>query len=639
MRGLLFLIRKVMEVEKIMISWISRLLLGKPMHNKEMTSEKLPKWKALAIFSSDALSSVAYGPEQIMLILAVPGLLTYGYLGPISIVILILLAIVTTSYVQVAKANPCGGGSYAAAKQTLGEIPALTAAAALFADYTLTVAVSVSAGTAALTSAFPAIAEHQVTIDLLVLFGLLMLINLRGIQESANAFVLPTYSFILGILMLLLWGTYQSFTQQAPIIPAESLARQWDWTISFILLRAFANGCSAMTGVEAISNGVPMFKEPAVENATVTTYWMSGTLGLMFIGISFLIMHFHILPLDGVTALSQVSELTFGRNWLYYYIQITTMLVLYLAANTSFNGLPPLLSILAKDGYMPRYLASRGDRLSFSNGIILLSVVAGLLIIAYNGDTEHLISLYAIGVFISFTIAQTGMVVHWRKARTPGWILRATVNAVGAMVTGVVVLIIAITKFAYGAWLVMIFIPAMIFMFRKIRGHYNDVSEQLRIPIATEENLPTKQLVAAMDPTTHIGKNIVIVPISGLTSMIARTLKYANAIGTDVKAVHITINQEAGKSITEQWKTWNPGAPLVTLYSPYRMVIQPLIDYITELEKQKGPDDFITVLIPEFETKKWWHRLLHNQTGWLLRAMLILHEDVIVTTVPFHLKK
>jgi len=622
-----------------MMSFIRRQLIGKPMDNKEMVTEKLPKWKALAIFSSDALSSVAYGPEQIMLILAVPGLLTYGYLGPISIVILILLAIVTTSYVQVAKANPLGGGSYAAAQKNLGEIPALTAASALFADYTLTVAVSVSAGTAALTSAFPALGANEVMIDLFVLFVLLMLINLRGIQESANAFVLPTYSFIFGILALLVWGGYQSFTQQAPIIPPESLAKQWDWTVSFILLRAFANGCSAMTGVEAISNGVPMFKNPQVDNATTTTYWMSGILGTMFLGISFLIMHFHILPLDGVTALSQVAELTFGRNWLYYYIQITTMLVLYLAANTSFNGLPPLLSILAKDGYMPRYLASRGDRLNFSNGIILLSVVAGLLIIAYGGNTEHLISLYAIGVFISFTIAQTAMVVHWRKEKTAGWMLHATVNAVGAMVTGVVVLIIAITKFFYGAWIVMIFIPVMIFMLRKIRRHYSDVSEQLRMPIPTHHGPSLEDSDCAIGDNIHLGKNIVIVPISGLTNIINRTLKYAKVISTDVTAVHITINQEAGQKVEKQWDAWDPGVPLVTLYSPYRMVIQPLIDYITEIEQQKNPEDYITVLIAEFETKKWWHRLLHNQTGWVLRALLILHEDVIVTTVPFHLKK
>ncbi len=622
-----------------MLSSLRRQLLGKPMHNKEMATEKLSKWKALAIFSSDALSSVAYGPEQIMLVLAVPGLLAYGYLGPISIVILILLAIVTTSYVQVAKANPAGGGSYAAAQQNLGEIPALTAAAALFADYTLTVAVSVSAGTAAITSAFPSMAQHDVVIDLFVLFALLMFINLRGVQESANAFVLPTYSFMFGILALLMGGVYQSLTQQAPLIPAASLARQWDWTVSFVLLRAFANGCSSMTGVEAISNGVPMFKEPRVANAAATTYWMSGLLGFMFIGISFLIMHFHILPLAGVTALSQVAELTFGRGWLYYYIQITTMLVLYLAANTSFNGLPPLLSILARDGYMPRYLASRGDRLSFSNGIILLSIVAGLLIIVYHGNTEHLISLYAIGVFLSFTIAQTGMVVHWFHERGRAWYLRAAINMVGSLVTGVVVLIIAITKFTHGVWLVMVFIPVLIGMFRKIRGHYNDVTEQLRMPVAEEKKLPLKDLDSAISADIQLGKNMVVVPISGLTSMVVRTLKYANVISTDVTALHITINEDAGKEVADQWKQWNPGTPLVTFYSPYRMVIQPLIDYITELEQRKQPEDYITVLIPEFETKKWWHRLLHNQTGWVLRALLILHEDVIVTTIPFHLKK
>ncbi|MDR3584991.1 MAG: APC family permease [Desulfosporosinus sp.] len=622
-----------------MMSSIRRRLLGKPMHNREMATEKLPKWKALAIFSSDALSSVAYGPEQIMLVLAVPGLLTYGYLGLISIIILILLAIVTTSYVQVAKANPLGGGSYATAQKNLGEIPALTAASALFADYTLTVAVSVSAGTAAITSAFPAIAQHDVIIDLFVLFALLMLINLRGVKESAKAFVLPTYSFIVGILVLIIWGVFQAITHQTPLIPAASLARQWNFTVLFILLRAFANGCSAMTGVEAISNGVPMFKEPQVKNATATTYWMSGLLGVMFIGVSFLIMHFHILPLNGVTALSQVTELTFGRNWLYYYIQITTMVVLYLAANTSYNGLPPLLSILAQDGYMPRYLADRGDRLSFSNGIILLSVVAGLLIIVYQGNTEHLISLYAIGVFISFTIAQTGMVVHWRKERTTGWIVRATVNAVGATVTCVVVLIIAITKFSYGAWLVMIFIPVMIFMLRKIRGHYNDVIEQLTMPMADETDLPMKDLDPTIPANSRPGKNIVIVPISNLSRIVVRTLNYANVISTDVTALHITINKEEGRSVADKWNSWNSGIPLVTLYSPYRMVIQPLLDYITEIKRQKEPQDYITVLIAEFETKKWWHRLLHNQTGLVLRTLLILHEDVIVTTVPFHLKK
>lgn len=614
-----------------MMKLVRRILIGRPLHNQEISHEKLPKWKALAIFSSDALSSVAYGPEEIMLMLTLPGIIAYGYLAPISVAILALLAIVTISYVQVAKVNPGGGGSYSVAIKNLGEMPALVAAAALFADYTLTVAVSVCAGTAAILSAFPALADHGVAIDLAVLFGILMLVNLRGVREASTAFVYPTYAFIFGIVVLIGTGIYQSLTGQMAVIPPESLAKQFDWTIALLLLRAFANGCSSMTGVEALSNGVPMFRSPEVRNASITTYWMSGILGVMLLGISFLIMHFHILQIEGVTALSQIAELTFGRNWLYYYIQITTMLVLYLAANTSFNGLPSLLSLLATDGYMPRYLGIRGERLSFSNGIILLSAVAGLLIFIYKGDTEHLISLYAIGVFLSFTIAQTGMVIHWRRERTPGWIASATVNAAGAIVTGIVVLIIGITKFSHGAWAVIVFIPFMIFIFKKIRSHYNDMSEQLHLPIED------------FDPTTatnlKIGRNVVIVPVATPTNIVAQTLKYAKSISKDVVALHISTDEVSARKVEEKWHNWNPGIELVTIYSPYRLVIQPLLNYISQLERQKKPEDFITILIPEFQTKKWWHRLLHNQTGWVLRTLLILRENVIVTTVPFHLKK
>ena len=416
-----------------MFRMLRHFLIGKPFHNEEFSEEKLPKWKALAIFSSDALSSVAYGPEQILLVLSIPGLVAYGFLGPIALAILALLFIVTISYSQVAKVNPGGGGSYSVAIKNLGEIPALVAVSALFADYTLTVAVSVSAGTVAIISAFPQFAHHEVMIDLLVLLGILMIVNLRGVRESSTAFVFPTYAFILGILMLIISGVYQALTGVAPIIPQESLQRQFDWTMLGLILRAFANGCSSMTGVEAISNGVPMFKKPEVKNAQVTTYLMSGLLGLMFLGITFLLMHYHINPLAEVTALSQLAEITLGRGWIYYYIQITTMLILYLAANTSFNGLPPLLSILAKDGYMPRYLGARGERLNFSNGIILLTIIAAILIVLYQGNIEHLISLYAIGVFLSFTIAQAGMVVHWHREKTSGCLPRAMLNAFGLL--------------------------------------------------------------------------------------------------------------------------------------------------------------------------------------------------------------
>ena len=614
-----------------MFRMLRHFLIGKPLHNEELSEEKLPKWKALAIFSSDALSSVAYGPEQILLVLSIPGLVAYGFLGPIALAILALLFIVTISYSQVAKVNPGGGGSYSVAIKNLGEIPALVAASALFADYTLTVAVSVSAGTVAIISAFPQFAHHEVMIDLLVLLGILMIVNLRGVRESSTAFVFPTYAFILGILMLIISGVYQALTGVAPIIPQESLQRQFDWTMLGLILRAFANGCSSMTGVEAISNGVPMFKKPEVKNAQVTTYLMSGLLGLMFLGITFLLMHYHINPLAEVTALSQLAEITLGRGWIYYYIQITTMLILYLAANTSFNGLPPLLSILAKDGYMPRYLGARGERLNFSNGIILLTIIAAILIVLYQGNIEHLISLYAIGVFLSFTIAQAGMVVHWHREKTSGWFPRAMLNAFGAIVTGIIVLIIGFTKFIYGAWLVVIFIPFMVKTFKQIKSHYMDMAEQLHLPVS--------ELNPDIEANLKIGKNIVIMPIASPTLLVAETMKYAKSISNDILVINVVTDEATGQKNQAKWQNWNPGVELITIYSPYRMVNRPILNFINEVASKKNPEDFITVLIPEFETKKWWHRVLHNQTGFILRTLLILKENVIVTTIPFHLKK
>ena len=574
---------------------------------------------------------MAYGPEQILLVLSIPGLVAYGFLGPIALAILALLFIVTISYSQVAKVNPGGGGSYSVAIKNLGEIPALVAASALFADYTLTVAVSVSAGTVAIISAFPQFAHHEVMIDLLVLLGILMIVNLRGVRESSTAFVFPTYAFILGILMLIISGVYQALTGVAPIIPQESLQRQFDWTMLGLILRAFANGCSSMTGVEAISNGVPMFKKPEVKNAQVTTYLMSGLLGLMFLGITFLLMHYHINTLAEVTALSQLAEITLGRGWIYYYIQITTMLILYLAANTSFNGLPPLLSILAKDGYMPRYLGARGERLNFSNGIILLTIIAAILIVLYQGNIEHLISLYAIGVFLSFTIAQAGMVVHWHREKTSGWFPRAMLNAFGAIVTGIIVLIIGFTKFIYGAWLVVIFIPFMVKTFKQIKSHYMDMAEQLHLPVS--------ELNPDIEANLKIGKNIVIMPIASPTLLVAETMKYAKSISTDILVINVVTDEATGQKNQAKWQNWNPGVELITIYSPYRMVNRPILNFINEVASKKNPEDFITVLIPEFETKKWWHRVLHNQTGFILRTLLILKENVIVTTIPFHLKK
>ena len=609
---------------------IHRFLIGRPLLNWELSHEKLPKWKALPIFSSDAISSVGYGPEQIALVLAVPGILAYGYLPYVVMSVLVLLFIVTLSYVQVARANPGGGGSYSVAMHNLGELPALVAAAALFADYVLTVAVSISSGTDALTSAFPGLVGNEVLIDLTVLFGVLMLINLRGARESSNVFVWPTYLFAFGMLALIITGIYNAYTGIGPSLPAESLVRQnFDAAILVLFLRAFANGCSSMTGVEAISNGVPMFKAPEASNAIKTTYIMSGLLGFILAGISFLILHYHILPQESVTVLSLLAENVFGRSWFYYYIQITTMLILYLAANTSYNGLPPLLSILAKDKYMPRYLSFRGERLSYSNGIFLLSLCAGLLIWLFNGNVENLISLYAIGVFLSFTIAQTGLVVYWRREKGAQWHTRALINGIGAVITGIVVLIIAEAKFFYGAWIVIVFIPIMVFVFKKIHAHYDDMAEQLHLPL-DGPNL--------FDAPVN-SKNFVLVAIASPTILVAQTIRYAKTISNNVSVLYIATDQDEADRVRRKWDACDTGVPFVSVPSDYRLIIQPILDYVSQMVKHKNPEDYITVIIPEFETRKWWHRFLHNQTGWLLRTLLILRGDVIVTTMTFHLKK
>ena len=616
-----------------MLTNLRRKLIGKPLHNDALEQEQLPKWKALSIFSSDALSSVAYGPEQIMLTLVgVSGLMLYGYMIPVVLAIFVLLALVTLSYVQVAQANPEGGGAYAVAKKNLGIMPALVVAAAIFADYVLTVAVSISAGTDAIVAAFPALYGCDVFIDLSVLVVVLMLVNMRGVGESANFFVLPTYAFVFGIIALIITGCYQALFVAGEMIPAVSSQTQpLDWAMLVLVLRAFANGCSSMTGVEAIAGSVPMFRSPSARNATITTYWMAGLLGFMLLGISFLMLHYHLLPQDGTTALAQLAENTFGRSAVFYYIQITTMLVLYLAANTAFNGLPVLLSVIAKDGYVPRYLANRGARLTYSNGILLLTLVTAGLILLFAGNIEHLISLYAIGVFLSFTIAQASMVVHWRRERGSGWQLRAALNGLGCLTTGVVVLIIAATKFIYGAWAILIFIPVMIFIFQKIHHHYEDVALQLKMPDTPCRPPELIQRIRA--------RHQVIVPVSMLTRMVYETIRYAKSISDNVTAVHICADRAAGEQMRRDWERWNPGVELVVIYSPYRLLRHPLMEFINERIYSKYPEDYVTVILPEFEPKKWWQRFLHNQSGLLLQANLILSgKPIIVATVPFHLR-
>ncbi|WP_027717786.1 APC family permease [Desulfovirgula thermocuniculi] len=611
--------------------FLKRLLIGPPLPNQALVRERLPKWKALAIFSSDALSSVAYGPEQIVLVLVSASLALYSFTIPIALAIIALLGIVSLSYAQVAQANPGGGGSYSVAKKNLNETVALVAAASLFIDYILTVAVSVSSGTDAITSAFPCLYPFRTSIDLFVLFGILMLINLRGVRESSTVFVFPTYGFIAGMLALIVAGFYQAFiiADRPPFtLPTGQVA--WNSAALFIVLRAFASGCSSMTGIEAISNGVPMFKPPETANARKTTYMMAMLLGVMFGGITYLYVYHQLLPLSEQTMLSQLAQAVFARTWPYYYIQFTTMLILYLAANTSYNGLPPLLSLLARDGYMPRYLAARGDRLVFSNGIILLSIVSAAFIFFFRGNTEHLIALYALGVFISFTISQAGMVVHWCREKGRGWRLKALINGIGAAVTTLVAGVIVITKFIYGAWLVVILIPLLIAMFRKVHQHYQDMREQLRLPPESYRGGSFKR---------PMGRNLVIVPIAGVNRVVENTLAYAKTISPHITALYVSTDEESSREVEEKWRRWETGIELVVRYSPYRTILEPIVEYVNQVRRNAQPGDFITLLIPEFEPRKWWHRFLHNQTAWFLRTYFLLHEDVAVCVVPFRLQK
>lgn len=613
---------------------ISRHLLGKPLENTKLEGEQMPKWKALPIFSSDALSSVGYGPEQIAIVLAsVPTLATYRYFGPIVLAIIALLFIVALSYTQVVRVNPGGGGSYGIAMKYLGVYPALTAGAALLADYILTVAVSISSGTAALVSAFPVLHPYHVYLDLGVLI-LMMIVNLRGTREASTVFVWPTYFFLAAMGITLIGGFYQIWngTLTAHTVAVETVAPLNQTALMLIVLRAFANGCSSMTGIEAIANGVTMFKAPQQKNAIETTAIMACILAIMLGGLGYLIIYLHLLPTQGYTLLSLLVEDIFSRTLIYYVIQILMMVILYIAANTAYNGLPPLLSFMAVDGYAPRYFANRGERLSYSNGIQVLTLMAGILIVLFQGNIEHLISLYAIGVFLSFTIAQSAMVVYWRQYRERNWRLFSVINGFGALVTACVVVIVLITKFIYGAWIIVLLIPTLVYMFLKVHHHYDDVREQLL--------LTPEEYMKVM--TTDLGRNIIIIPIASPTQAVAKAIRYAKIISGSkdkIYAVHVYSDDERGKKIKTLWRQLEPDIELIMLQSPYRQLTDPLITFIQELRKETAPKDTITVLIPEFETKKLWHRLLHNQSGWLLRLRTLPYLDVVVSTVPLQFTK
>lgn len=603
------------------------LLVGRPIDSARSKHERITNAVGLAVFSSDPLSSVAYATEEILLVLVLGGSLALSYSMPIAIAIVLLLAIVATSYRQTIHAYPSGGGAYTVAKDNLGLYPGLVAASALLIDYVLTVAVSVSAGVAALTSAFPPLYGHTVMICLLVTF-LIMLVNLRGVRESGMIFSFPTYFFIFSLIAMIITGVIKVFFFGVGISAAGSQLVVLHPLTIFLILRAFSSGCTAMTGVEAISNGIQAFRPPESKNAAKTLTWMAFILAVLFIGITFLAFRTGVVPIEGETVVSQIGRSVFGGSSpLYFTVQIATMLILVLAANTSFADFPRLSSLLARDRFLPRQLSNLGDRLVFSNGIVLLSVFSALLLVVFEGKVHSFIPLYAVGVFLSFTLSQAGMVSHWfklgRLGQVKNWFHHSAINGIGALATATVLLITASVKFTHGAWIVVLLIPIFVIVFRTIHGHYELVGKQLALEHLPRHILPT---------------HAVVVPVSGFHRAVVEAIEYARSISMDVTAVYVDIDGEATRKLKERWKEGGVGVPLVVLPSPYRSIVQPLLAYIASV-KEDHPEGYVTVVVPEFVVASWWEQLLHNQTALLLKTALLFKKGIIVTSVPFHLRR
>ncbi|MFC0211263.1 APC family permease [Paenibacillus chartarius] len=602
-----------------------RLLLGRPLKSTELGEQKLNKKKALAILSSDALSSVAYGPEQILLVLITVGTAAFWYSLPIAAGVLILLLALILSYRQIIFAYPQGGGAYVVSKTNLGTYAGLVSGGSLLVDYILTVAVSVSAGTDAITSAFPALHEHTVAISIaFVVF--ITILNLRGVTESASILAYPVYLFVLALFIMIGVGLYNAVTGGVHGTVHVPLSTPMAGISLFLLLRAFASGSSALTGVEAISNAIPNFKAPAPNNASKTLIAMGILLAILFAGIVLLAYSYGIVPKAEETVVSQIAEMTFGRSFMYYFIQGTTALILILAANTGYSAFPLLAVNLAKDKFIPRMFTVRGDRLGYSNGIISLGILSILLIVAFKGQTEQLIPLYAVGVFIPFTLAQTGMMLKWLREKPEGWLPKLVINTIGAVICLVVTLMFFVTKFAQ-VWPVLVFLPCIVLLFHRIKKHYVAVGDQLRL--------------TTCEPNVPIEGNVIVLPVSGITHVVEHSVDYAKSLKPDqIIAVYIPFERDEEAAFEKKWNQWRPDVRLVTLHSPYRSIIHPLSKFIDTVQRKANEAHYqVTVIIPQFIPKKGWHHLLHNQTSLMIRAYLLYRKDVIVTTVPYHLKK
>ncbi|MBI2217996.1 MAG: amino acid permease [Candidatus Rokubacteria bacterium] len=600
---------------------LKRFVVGRPLPTAQSRHERLGRATGLAIFASDPLSSNAYATEEILHVLILAGALALSYSLPIAAGIAALILIVIASYRQTIRAYPHGGGAYIVAKDNLGVFPSLIAGAALLTDYVLTVAVSVAAGVAAVTSAIPELFPFRVALCVGAVIGV-ALANLRGVRESGRLFALPTYVFVVSVLGMVAYGLVSTALGWLPEAPYEPHPPGLEGIGLFLLLRAFAAGCTALTGIEAVSDGVPAFRPPEAQNARTVMAWLGAMTVTMFLGITYLAFDFGIVPSANETVVSKIARRVFGGGFFYFEIQAVTMLILLLAANTSFADFPRLSFFMARDGFMPRQFRAQGDRLVFSNGIVILAGLAILLLIGFQGDTHALLPLYAIGVFISFTVSQSGMVRRSLRLREEGWWWRIWFSAVGATVTGMVLLTLVVTKFIEGAWIVIALIPTLVVTFLMTRHHYRDVAVQLSL----EDFAPPP-------PISHT----VLVLVGDLHRGVVRALQYAQTLSPSAKAVYVETDPEQTRRLEERWGKWGMGVPLIVLTSPYRSLLGPLFEYIDHLQ-QRDEHHVVTIVLPEFIPARWWQHLMHNQTALLIKGSLLFRKNVIVTDVPYHLR-
>jgi amino acid transporter len=613
----------------MLINRIKHILIGNPLSTQQLAEKRLNKVRALAAFSPGALSSIAYANQEIYLGLVVAGSAGLASSWPIALAITILLVIVAISYYQTIEGYPSGGGSYVVARENLGDLAGQVAAAALLIDYLLTAAVSLTAGVEAIASAFPTLWPHRVVLSLVIL-AIITLANLRGLQETGTVMALPVYLFLFTYLLMLAYGLVQLALKGPANLTIASPPAIHPLT-TFLILRAFATGCTAFTGVEAISNGVPAFQPPESRNAGKTLIVMAILMGLLFLGSIGLTQSLAVIAQPDETILSALSHRLLGDQPSYFLVQISIMLILAVAANTSFAGFPRLASILAKDGYMPRQLTNLGDRLVYTNGILLLALATGALIFVFEGDTHLLIPLFAVGVFLAFTLSQLGMVRHWHRLRGKNWLLKAFANGLGALATGVTVLIVGFSKFLEGAWITVLFLLIFIIAFQRIQKHYKEVSAQLSL-----HGLPPS--------IRPYPKPRIVIPISGVHRVTIEAVSFALSISNDITAVYVELEPGRAQAVRNTWQRWWPDIPLVILESPYRSILGPLLNFLDQTDRQHNDGQLATVLLPEFVPAKWWQGLLHNQTTWLMKTALLyrrrsLGYQRVIIELPFHLKK